>query len=430
MSALAALVLLGGCGWFGPPDVVLPGPRQDIRPEAATSNVARPIALPAAQVNASWPQRGGSPAHRIGNLALSPAPTLAFATGIGQGDTRGARITADPVVANGVVYTLDASAIVSAVSATTGQLLWQRDVSPYSDRPGEGSGGGLALAGGRLYVTTGFGRLSALDAATGGEAWVQDLNAPGGASPTVAGDLVFVVARDARAWAIETSTGRVRYILRSATTGPSFAGGAGVAVEGDTAVVPFSSGEIVGLYPEGGTRRWTTNIGGDRPGFAAALAASDIATDPVIVGDTVYLGNVSGRVVALGLSDGERRWTATDGATSTPVVAGGALFFVNDIGELVRLDAATGESVWRVPLPLFEEDRPRRQHTRWVHLGPILAGGRLIVASSDGTLRQFDPVNGNLVGAVPLPGGAASHPVVAGGVLYVVSSAGQLLAYR
>ena len=96
----------------------------------------------------------------------------------------------------------------------------------------------------------------------------------------------------------------------------------------------------------------------------------------------------------------------------------------------MRLDAATGDTVWQVSLPLFEENRPRRQHTRCVHYGPVLAGGRLVVASSDGMLRQFDPVSGALVGATPLPGGAASHPVVAGGVLYVVSQDGRLLAYQ
>jgi outer membrane protein assembly factor BamB len=60
----------------------------------------------------------------------------------------------------------------------------------------------------------------------------------------------------------------------------------------------------------------------------------------------------------------------------------------------------------------------------------VLAGGRLWVASSDGFLRGFSPVNGALVQAVPVPGGAASAPVVAGRTLYVVTSEGRLLAYR
>ena len=60
----------------------------------------------------------------------------------------------------------------------------------------------------------------------------------------------------------------------------------------------------------------------------------------------------------------------------------------------------------------------------------VMAGGRIIVVSSDGILRAFDPVNGNLVHTAEIPGGAAAQPAVAGGTLYVVSGKGQLLAFR
>ena len=69
-------------------------------------------------------------------------------------------------------------------------------------------------------------------------------------------------------------------------------------------------------------------------------------------------------------------------------------------------------------------------HAVVAHFGPVLAGGRLIVASSDGLIRAFDPASGALAGSVELPGGAASAPAVAGGVLYVVTKDGKLRAFR
>jgi outer membrane protein assembly factor BamB len=83
-----------------------------------------------------------------------------------------------------------------------------------------------------------------------------------------------------------------------------------------------------------------------------------------------------------------------------------------------------------VVLPEFEETRTRRQKTRFAHYGPIIAGGRLIVASGDGVIRQFDTASGAFLGTLELPGGAASNPIVANGVLYVVSKRGQLVAFR
>ncbi|MEO0380029.1 MAG: PQQ-binding-like beta-propeller repeat protein, partial [Pseudomonadota bacterium] len=81
-------------------------------------------------------------------------------------------------------------------------------------------------------------------------------------------------------------------------------------------------------------------------------------------------------------------------------------------------------------LPNFVSDRPGRQVEVFAHHGPILAGGRLIVASSDGLLRSFDPASGSLTGTAEIPSGATTAPVVAGQTLYLVTRKGQLVAYR
>ena len=107
------------------------------------------------------------------------------------------------------------------------------------------------------------------------------------------------------------------------------------------------------------------------------------------------------------------------------------MFAVNDLNQLVRLDAGTGAVVWREQLPIGPDRRwYQRIRARTVHYGPLLAGGRLIVASSDGVLRQFDPSSGSAIGDIAVPAGAASHPVVANGTLYVISTDGRLHAYR
>lgn len=81
-------------------------------------------------------------------------------------------------------------------------------------------------------------------------------------------------------------------------------------------------------------------------------------------------------------------------------------------------------------MPYFTTERVRRQSGIHAHYGPVLAGGRLFVASSDGVLRVFDPASGTLTGKAEIPGGAASAPAVAGQTLYVVGRDGQLHAYR
>jgi outer membrane protein assembly factor BamB len=425
------LAVLAGCST---PDVILPGERLDIRDgmpgqEVVLPNRAAPISLPAAVVNADWTHRNGGPDHQITHPALSANPQQTFSVPIGQGNTRRARITSDPVIANGRIFTLDAVSTVQA-TATNGAVLWTATVTPPSDSAADASGGGIATDGATVYVSTGFGRLTALDATTGGVRWTQVLNAPGGSAPTVMGDLVYVVSRDGQAWAIEKGDGRIRWRFPGPPATSVFSGGPGVAARSDIVVFPFPSGMVVGAFADGGLERWTQVIAGARPGQAGSLAATDISGDPVIDGDTLYVGNVSGRVVALNVVTGERLWEADAGAVSPVWPTGGSVFLVSDLSELMRLDAATGETIWRVTLPGFVETRPGRMHTRWAHYGPIVAGGRVIVASSDGIIRQFDTVSGNLIGEIAIASGAASNPVVAGGTLYVISQNGNLVAFR
>ncbi|CAA9387957.1 MAG: Outer membrane protein YfgL, lipoprotein component of the protein assembly complex (forms a complex with YaeT, YfiO, and NlpB) [uncultured Rubellimicrobium sp.] len=422
LTVLAAL-LLAGCGRA--PDVILSGERLPLR-ETGGVLVAAPrgLALSAPQANADWTHRNGGPDHAPGHPALGGALQPLFSVQIGEGNSRGARITAEPVVAGGRLFTLDARATVQAFS-TGGEVLWSQSVVPPDAVRPDASGGGLATDGATLYVSTGYGRLMALDAATGQPRWTQDLDAPGSSAPTVLGDLVLIVSRDSTAWALEADTGRIRWTVPGLASTATLAGGAGVAARGDVVILPHPSGEVRGVFPQGGLLRWTSIVAGTRQGSAAAFAATDIGGDPVLVGDTVYVGNVSGRTAALNADTGETLWSIAEGAVSPVWPEGDSLFLVNDLGQLLRVEAATGAVIWRADLPQAER---RRGVTAFV--GPILAGGRLIVGSSDNGLLQFDPATGAALGAVPLPAGAASAPVVAGATLYIITEDGRLNAFR
>ncbi|MDT8327374.1 MAG: PQQ-binding-like beta-propeller repeat protein [Roseovarius sp.] len=395
---------------------------------ATPENRVELVALPAATANAEWRQAIGTAATRTGHPALGANPQLAWAVNIGAGDGHRIRITADPVVAEGRVFTLDAQAQVSAVS-TAGQLLWSTDLTPPKDGSSNASGGGLAYSAGKLFVSSGFGVVSAIDPATGAVIWQQKLGASGTGTPAVLDDLVYVVAGDDVAWALETDTGRIRWQLSATPDIHNVLGGPAPAITDKYVVFAFGAGELQGAFRKGGLRLWDAQIAGERLGVASARV-HDITGDPVVVGDRIYTGSHSGRTVALNLGNGERIWTATEGPLNRVWPAGESIFMVTDRNELVRLATEDGRRIWGHELPLFKSKRPRRQSDIVGHFGPVIAGGQLIVASGDGVLRFFDPASGLARGTVELPGGATTNPVVAGNTLYVVSKKGQLLAFR
>ncbi|WP_233270511.1 PQQ-like beta-propeller repeat protein [Chachezhania sediminis] len=435
---IAALMVLAACE---EKEVILPGQRQDVRtvvggggapaPEMGAveaANKALPISLPGQVTNASWAQSFGMPVNRVANAALGAAPQQIWQANIGKADTRRQRITATPVVGGGMIYTLDAGARVTATSLS-GQTVWSRDVIPAGESEGSATGGGLALSDGTLYVSSGYGNLTALDAVSGQPRWQKKLGGTGNGTPMVSDGLVYLVSGDDTGWAVETKTGRIAWQFAGAPSVANVLGGPAPVIAGRYAIFAFGSGDLVAVFRQGGLRRWSASVSGQRLGRAVSRI-SDVTGSPVVDGNKVYAGNHSGRLVAFDATSGSRLWTAQEGALGPVWPVGGSLFLVTDRHQLIRVNASDGAPIWATELPGYVKDRPRRRGKIYANYGPILAGGRIVTSSSDGQIRFVDPVSGAITRTVEIPGGAATAPVVAGQTMYVVSRKGVLHAYR
>jgi len=421
-------------------EVILPGQREGVRevlqtegmaePAAPSENRSQPAAVAPMTRNASWPQTPTTDATRIENARLGATLTQAWSVTIGQGDKRRARLTATPVAENGRIFTMDSAGQISAV-ASSGEVLWTVDLTPGRDRADQAHGGALALGAGRLYVTSGFGQVTALDPATGDTIWTQRVQAAATGVPTYYDGLVYAVAGDTTAWAIEADSGRVRWQLDGVSDLNNVSGGPAPAVTDQRVIFAFGNGMVQAAFRQGGLRLWSSLLASKRAGMAIA-SVDDITGGPVVRGNTVYAGNYSGSVSAMSLGSGERLWTATMGAADAAWPTADSVYLISDLAQLVRLDAQSGETIWRADLPGYVPTRrpQRKRDSFYASYGPIMAGGRLIVASSDGVIRQFDPRDGSLTGTLEVPGGATTRPIVANGTLYVVSTKGELYAFR
>lgn len=435
LAGLSLAMILGACGER---ELILPGTRLDARAvtspdgpavEAPALSNATALRLQPARLNASWSQRAGNAAHAPGHVALSGlGRSVLWSASIGQGEDRRHRITADPVTGGGLVFAMDSRSRVTALTASGGTA-WSVDIAPADEIGDSVSGGGLAYGDGTVFVTSGYGELVALDASTGGVRWRQRVGAPIGGAPVYAGGTVYVTGRNALGFAVEASNGKLKWQVGGTAGTAGVMGVSAPAVSGEVVVFPFASGQLLAVDTTTGIERWSAQVAGTRLG-AAVANIRDLTGDPVIVGNTVYAGSSSGRINAFDLTTGETLWSARSGALSPVVVAGGAVFAVSDASRLVRLDAASGAQVWAVDLPEFTTTRVKRQDDVWVHYGPVLASGRLLVASSDGVMRIFDPATGALTGQGTIPSGAATSPSIANGAAYVSGRDGKLYALR
>jgi len=213
-----ALLALGACGER---ELILDGERFDIRAPlpgsdaaaaapAVAPDTARAFAAPAPRNYDRWTHRGGDVTRNVEHPALAASLSPLFSVDIGQGNTRRARLTADPVVAENRIFTLDSASRVTALG-TNGQVQWARSLVPASDKDRDASGGGVAFGENTIFAATGFGELFALDPATGATRWRQKLEAPVTSSPTVSDGKVYVITRDSRAWALGAAGGRLDF---------------------------------------------------------------------------------------------------------------------------------------------------------------------------------------------------------------------------
>ncbi|MGH7087461.1 MAG: PQQ-binding-like beta-propeller repeat protein [Stellaceae bacterium] len=432
---LALAGTLGACGWIGglfeEAKDPLPGQRisvlsleKPLEPDRAADRTA--VRLPPPYENPAWPDAGGYPDHAMYHLALAADPKQAWDSNAGEGANDYGRVTAQPVIADGRAFTMDALDVVSAFDTKAGRRLWRFDPEP-KNADDQTYGGGIAATDGRVYLTTGYGEALALDAATGKVIWRKPLTAPSHGAPTVAEGRVFCITVENQLEVLAATDGRLLWTQSGLPESASLLGAASPAVQGPIVVVPYSSGEIFGLRVENGRVLWQDNLARARP-LGGANSIADVRGQPVIDRDRVYAVSNSGLMVAIDLRTGDRIWEQEIGSTHAPWAAGDYVYVLAGDNSLVCLRRRDGKVRWVRDLPRYADPEKHANALTWT--GPVLAGNRLIVVSSNGEALSISPYTGAPLGTVDFGNPVFVSPVVANNTLYVLTDAADLIALR
>lgn len=375
----------------------------------------RQVILPAPRMNDSWSQPGGAPNNAPGHLALGSSVKVAWSADAGKGSSFYGKLTASPIVAEGRVLTLDAAGRVSAFNAATGSTVWTASLTPSKEKDQEGFGGGLAADGGRVYATTGYGLVAALDLGSGKKLWEKSVGSPVRASPTASAERVFVVSREGIVYCLAGSDGSELWTFRGMPERASILANQSPAVDGDIVVVPYPSGDIVALRVSDGTSVWSDSLSRSRT--ASSLASMSDASRPAIDRGTVFAAGHAGRMIATVQRSGERLWSLNVPSIQQPAVAGETVFVVDTNGQAMAITRADGKIQWSTKLAGSKN---------WS--GPVIAGNRLWLASSTGSLVGVDAATGRVDTTQDLGAPVFIAPIVAGGKMYVLTDKARLIA--
>ena len=433
---LIALVAgLAGCGIIGGgknkgPKTPVVGDRisilsteQGVVADPALAGV--PVSLPDPVVNPDWSQPGGNAPKMMGHVALALSPQRVWTSSI-AGSTPRARLAAPPVVLGGKLFVIDADARVIALDAKTGARLWQASM------PAEGNGrslfgGGVSALGDRVFVTTGTGDVAALNAANGAILWKKHIGGPLRGSPTLANDHVYVMSQDNQLFALNQSDGETQWTESGTVETTGVFGVAAPAAGQGTVIAGYSSGELTAYRYENGRSLWGDAL--SRTSISTSVAAlADIDADPVIDRGRVFAIGQGGRMASYELVSGQRLWEINIAGISTPTVAGEWVFVVTDDAKLLCVARASGKIRWISQLQRWKSEKSRKGAIRWT--GPLLAGGRLILVSTQGDVVYADPGNGDVVSKGDTGDSMSLRPIVADNMLYFLTDKGRIIAFR
>jgi outer membrane protein assembly factor BamB len=340
-----------------------------MRPNAARLAVAflaLPLATLVAQRPASgtWPQWRGPERTGVISPNESPAmwpPELAkgWSVPVGEGYS-------SPVAANGRVFVharRDPDEAVMALDMATGQVAWRQQYAapvqknPYARQMAKGPYSTPLVADGRLFTLGTTAIVSAWNASTGALIWRRDFSSQvdtsklfcGSAmSPLLTASGLIVHVGDDRAGAIsalDPATGKDRWT--TSVRGPGYASPVAATFDGVPQVVTMTTRSVIGVDTATGALLWE---------FPFDDEWNENIVTPVVLPGGIIVSGVRQGTRRLHLANAKGKWSAAEAwhtpdvtmYMSSPVLARGTLYghSTRRKGQFVALDPESGKVLW------------------------------------------------------------------------------------
>ena len=439
LLALAATTTLGGCavidgvrGDSGKKNntptignrVDILGIERDTEVDPALAGVA--VTLPPAALNEAWAQPGGNASKSPGHVELGQGLSRIWTAKVTGANPR-ARLAASPVMSDGRIYVVDTTARVTAFDANTGAQIWSNALEIEKDGKPSRFGGGVSATGTNVFATNGVGDVASLAADTGALVWKKRPAGPLRGAPTLSNGNVYVMTQDNQVYALRQSDGEAQWNEAGPVSASGIFGvGAPAAAQG-TIIAGYSSGELAAYRYENGRSLWSDTL--SRTAMSRSVSTlTDIDADPVIDRGRVFALGKGGRMASYELVSGQRIWEINIAGISTPVTSGEWVFVMTDEARLLCVARSTGKIRWISKLQRYKNEKKKKKPISWY--GPVLAGGRLVIANSHGAVWSVAPDEGAATEILDVGNDVSLAPIVANNILYILDESGRISAFR
>ena len=353
------------------------------------------------------------PPTELTPVAAEQGLTTLWSINTGKG-TDGRRLSLVPAHQNGQLFVADARGLVTAVNASDGRVLWQRDTGlPLS--------GGPEVAGTRLVIGSTNGELLALAVADGAELWRAQVGSEILSIPRVAslpgGEQVILHTLNDSIFGFNAASGEQLWHYDFQAPILTLRGSSTPLILGDYALVGVSGGRLAKVELASGLPEWITTVTPPR-GRSELERIADLNATPVVAGQTIYVAAYNGDLAALDLTGGAVLWRRALSSYAGLTLADDTLY-VTDADDLVwAAKPDDGAGLWKQEALRYR-----------ILSAPAVVGNTVLVGDLEGYVHLLARGDGRLQGRARLAKGAIqAPPLIIGGRIIVLGADGTLSA--
>jgi outer membrane protein assembly factor BamB len=328
------------------------------------------------------------------------------------GDMETLRLGLRPSVEGDRVYAASHGGDVYAFDLKSGRVRWRaRTDLPLSGGPG--------LGGGRLFVGSSDGDVVALNAADGKELWHVQARGEVLAPPAATDAIVIVRTVDGRLRALDPSDGHELWSTEEQVPRLTLRGTAAPVISGDMVLCGFDNGRVVAVGLADGDVLWETTVAPSR-GRTELERLIDIDSPVQVAGDDVFVVGFQGRAAMLARDSGQV-WWSRDASSHRGLVVGADTVYVSaSDGDVIALRRRDGTPLWT----------QAALHRRGLS-APAIDGPTIVVADFEGYLHWLDAATGDFLARASTDGHRSTNaPLSVDGLVIVMTDSGRLSVFR
>jgi outer membrane protein assembly factor BamB len=322
------------------------------------------------------------------------------------------RLGLRPAVEGGKVYAAAHDGDVYAFDLKNGRVRWRTQTKlPLSGGPGLGAG--------RLFVGSSEGDLVAINAEDGKELWRVQARGEVLAAPAANESVVVVRTVDGRLLALDPSDGHELWLTEEQVPRLTLRGTSSPVISGDMVLCGFDNGRVVAVGLADGDVLWETTIAPSR-GRTELERLVDIDSAVQVAGTDVFVVGFQGRAAMLALESGQAWWSRDASSHRGLVVGEDTVYVSTSDGDVTALRRRDGTPQWT------QSALHRRGLT-----APAIDGPTIVVADFEGYLHWLDAASGDFLARAETDGHRITNaPLAVDGAVIVMTDSGKLNVFR